>query len=145
MEYRRTSRDGYVRRDSAMDRRRREMAEDYSRYHDDYDHREDERYLCRQDMREWSRMLENADGSHGAKFTHEQVMGMAKEHGIHFRRFTEDEFVMTVNMMYADYCEAVGASDIAVYIKMAKAFLEDPDARVDGGEKLAIYYECFVE
>ena len=75
----------------------------------------------------------------------DELHQLCKEHGIHFRRFTEDEFVMTVNMMYADYCEAVGASDIAVYIKMAKAFLEDPDARVDGGEKLAIYYECFVE
>ena len=53
--------------------------------------------------------------------------------------YTEEEFVMTVNMLYSDYKDVLG-SDPSMYIKLAKKFLEDKDAVVKGGEKLSSYY-----
>lgn len=135
-------------REDRMDRMDERQDYEYDRRYDDYDSHSDMEYndmfLTKKEMKEWKRSLENADGSQGAKFGHEQVINVAKDCGIKFHKYTEDEFVMTVNMMYADYCQAIGQPDITVYAKMAKAFLEDPDSKYDGGEKLAIYYDNFV-
>ena len=38
----------------------------------------------------------------------------------------------------------VNANSMGFYVYMAKAFLEDKDARNQGGEKLARYYEYVV-
>lgn len=136
-------------RDERMDRMDERQDYGYDRRYDDYDSHSDMEYndmfLSKKEIKEWMRSLENADGSQGAKFGREQVLNVAKDHGIKFHKYTEDEFVMTVNMMYADYCEAIGQPDITVYAKMAKAFLDDPDSKYDGGEKLAIYYDNFAE
>lgn len=128
--------------------RGRDSRSDDRRY-DDYDSHYEMEYndnmeLDRRTIREWEDELENADGSRGAKFTKEQVKASAEQHGIKMRRFNEDELCMTVNMFYSDYCKVLGG-DLNLYVKLAQAFLEDPDAALKGGEKLAAYYYCIVE
>lgn len=55
------------------------------------------------------------------------------------------EFLVALNMMYADYSEVAkkfAADKPEFYVCMAKAFLEDPDA---GEGKLAKYMEIIPE
>lgn len=72
------------------------------------------------------------------------VVPAAQQLGIKFNEYSEDEFAMAVNMLYSDYCKSVGG-DMMMYIKMAKAFLEDDDFDGNGSEKLALYYRCIAE
>ena len=118
------------------------------RRYDDYDSHEDMEYndycLSKHEIHEWMEHLENADGTKGAKFGKEQIVSIARAQGIQFHDFTEDELVMTANMLYSDFCKVMPNTDATVYVRMAKAFLEDPDAIIRGGEKLAKYYDDFV-
>lgn len=104
--------------------------------------------LTKKDIAEWRQKMHNADGSKGAHFDTQKVMGIAERMGIHFNNFSEKEFAITMNMLYSDYCEALkpiippDKEDMA-YAKMAKAFLEDDDAP-EASEKLALYYYCIV-
>lgn len=63
--------------------------------------------LSKEDLREWKRMLENADGTRGAHYDMSQIMATADKLGIQFNDFSEAEFCMTVNMLYSDYCHTV--------------------------------------
>lgn len=142
---------GYDRNYGREMRRDRGMTIEYEkddRPYDDYDSHEDmeynDMYLSERELHDWAKMLENADGSKGAKFGKEQIVSIARAQGVQFHDFTEEELVMTANMLYSDYCKVMPTQDAAVYVRMAKAFLEDPDAVVKGGEKLAKYYDDFV-
>lgn len=101
--------------------------------------------LSRKDIRRWGEKLKNADGSHGKHFDEDRLINESRKFGVAFDNFTEDEFVMTANMLYSDYCEALKGivtpdKEYMVYSKMAKAFLEDKDSSVKGSEKLALYH-----
>ena len=121
---------------------------EHDRRYDDYERHEDMEYndycLSKHEIHEWMEHLENADGTRGAKFGKEQIVSIARAQGIQFHDFTEDELVMTANMLYSDFCKVMPNTDATVYVRMAKAFLEDPDAVIRGGEKLAKYYDDFV-
>lgn len=127
----------YPRRDRAM--------------YDENDYGEDDELkLTKSEMREWKEDLINADGTHGAHFTHEQIMQAAQALGLQPRGYTEKELCLTANMLYSDYCKVFEQfiprdKEAMVYVKMAKAFLDDPDASVKGSEKLAAYYFAVVE
>lgn len=141
-------------RDSRMHDGRRDRA------YDDYDDPRDFEYnsrskpieLTKKELKEWERDMENSDGSRGAKFTKDQIIPIAQQHGIKFDKFTEDEFVVAVNVFYADCYEAV--RDMAApnphkpepYILLAKYFFFcDKDFKGKPYEKLAIYYHTIVE
>ncbi len=156
-EYRDERRDRNYGRDERRDREYRDERRDRNygrderrdRGYDDYDSEyemeyNDMRMLDRHTIEKWMEKLENADGSRGAKFSKEQIRRVTEQHGVKFQKFSEDEFRAAVNMMYSDYCRILG-SDVGIYVKMAREFLEDPDAGVKGGEKLAAYYHCIVE
>lgn len=100
--------------------------------------------LTKKDIKHWEMHLENADGTDGKKYSKDLIIPAAQQHGIKFHDYSEDEFAMAVNMLYSDYCKAIGG-DMMLYIKMAKAFLEDEDFEGTGSEKLALYYRCIVE
>lgn len=90
----------------------------------------------------WVNEMENADGSRGPHWTMEQTKQVAQQQGI-----TCDplEFFVAMNMMYSDYCKVAkknNCSTTEFYADMAKAFLDDKDAKED---KLARYYEFIVE
>ena len=109
-----------------------------SRYDMEYNEREEKRLTNRQ-MKMWKKNLENADGTRGEKYTMEQILPIAQQLGIKFHEFSEEDLCMTVNMLYSDYCKVLG-SDLGMYVKLAKAFLEDDDFDGTGSEKLALYY-----
>lgn len=123
--------------------------DDYDDYHDfeyNYDMHDQPLELKPEDIRKWEKDVKNADGSRGAKFSRDQVIPIARQLGIQFDKFTEDEFLMAVNMMYSDYCTALQDASFPnymrpePYIHMAKAFLCDKDFDGKPYEKLAIYY-----
>lgn len=126
--------------------RRERMGEDYG-YDYDYDYGYDYSRgtrLTKEDMREWKRRLRNVDGSVGEHFTKEQLARYAEQMGVRYDGYSESDLCMTANMLYSDYAEALRPyvptdKEPAVYVRMAKAFLEDEDAP-EGSEKLALYY-----
>lgn len=140
-------RKSYSGRDS---RGRRNMSyDDYDDYRDfeyNYDMHDQPMELSDEDIRKWGSKVKNADGSRGAKFHKDQIIPLASQMGIEFDKFTEEEFVMAVNMMYSDYCMALKESSFPnysrpePYVNMAKAFLCDKDFDGKPYEKLALYY-----
>lgn len=139
--------------DEAPRRRGRDMMyDDYPYEETEYDyasHGSDR--LTRRDIQEWMHELDNADGSHGAKFQKDQIMDVLRQRGMSIDGVSEDEFVLTVNMMYSDYCCALRDSSVPnvdrpePYINMAKAFLHDKDFDGTPSEKLAMYFYGVVE
>ena len=88
--------------------------------------------------------MKNADGTTGPHWTMEKTEEARAQRGINCDAL---EFWVAMNMIYSDYAkvaEKVNANSMDFYVYMAKAFLEDKDARNQGGEKLAKYYEYVV-
>ena len=115
----------------------------------DYAH-EDGARLTRHDMMNWKEKMENADGSYGEHFTGGQIRQAVQAMGIEMKGYNEKEMCLTANMLYSDYCEVLRPfipkeKEAYVYVNLAKAFLEDPDSSVKGGEKLAAYYYAIVD
>lgn len=67
--------------------------------------------------------MRNVDGSSGAHWSYEQVASIASQHGIK----EVADLYYTINMLYSDFAEVLG-SDMGTYVKMAKAYMNDPDA-----------------
>lgn len=98
--------------------------------------------LTQAQARSWVGDMENADGTTGAHWTAEKTEEIRKQCGIPCEPLA---FWVAMNMMYSDYCkvaEKLGVSNLEFYACMAKAFLEDRDARPD---KLARYHEYIAE
>ncbi len=94
--------------------------------------------LTREKADRWVKSMENADGSRGAYWTMEKTEEVRRQYGITEKPL---DFWVTMNMMYSDYCkvtEKFGVNTLEFYACMAKAFLEDPDAKPG---KLARYRE----
>lgn len=128
---------------------------DYRDYDDDYDYEMDGHHpsglmkLKKKDFKEWEKNLENADGTKGKHFEPDQIKHMAEQLGIKYREYDEKDLCMTANMLYSDYCAVLKNvltpdKELIGYVKLAQAWLEDPDASVEGSEKLALYYWCIV-
>lgn len=106
--------------------------------------------LPREDMKRWSKMLRNADGTEGAHFDKHMIMERIK----HMREpdgYTEEDLCMAANMLYSDYCEVLKPyaprdpeKEADFYLAMAEAFLDDEDAP-DGSAKLAMYFFCIAD
>lgn len=98
----------------------------------------------REMAQEWVQRMKNADGTTGPHWTMEKTEEARAQRGINCDSL---EFWVAMNMIYSDYAkvaEKVNANSMDFYVYMAKAFLEDKDARNQGGEKLARYYEYVV-
>lgn len=97
------------------------------------------------DVEEWKEKLyRQLDDSDKESFKIEKIIKRASENRVDFSKFTEDEFYVTVLMMYTDYKNTLGKGNVDIYIRLAKDFLCDEDASVKYGEKLAVYYEEIV-
>lgn len=106
-------------------------------------------HLKKKDYIRWEKNLENADGTRGKHFDAEHVKKIAEQIGISFKDYNEKDLYMTVNMLYSDFCSVLKSiipqdKELIAYVKLAQAWLEDPDAPVEGSEKLALYYWCIV-
>lgn len=111
--------------------------------YDDYDHGGG--YLSKEELYRWkNKLYDEMEKGECEMLSDEKVLKRAKEMGIRFENFTEDEFIVTVLMIFTDYCKTLGKANIDMYIKMAKDFLDDSDAGVKYGEKLTAYYDNVV-
>ena len=113
----------------------RDYGEDYRR---DYGAK-----LTSKDIKKWEKGLENADGTKGKKYEVDQVRQVAQQHNIRFEEYSPELLTAITNMLYSDYCKVLGG-DLMVYVKLAKAFLEDDDFEGEPEEKAMLYYKCIV-
>lgn len=113
------------------------MGEDYNDYYDG------NAKLSTKEIKKWEKELENADGSKGKKWEVDQVRQVAQQHNIHFDEYRPETLTAIANMLYSDYCRILG-SDLMMYVKLAKAFLEDDDFDGNPEEKAMLYYKCIV-
>lgn len=67
--------------------------------------------------------MKNIDGTTGGYWTYEQTCQLADQHGIKHK----GDFYYVMNMLRSDFLEVLG-SDINNYVRMAKAYMCDPDA-----------------
>lgn len=81
-----------------------------------------------------SKMM-NEDGTTGKHWTVDQTTSVAKQNGITFDKYNEYDWNYVMNMMYSDYFGAV-PNEISSYVKLARKFLEDKDAK----EGKALHY-----
>lgn len=147
-KYREDMRRGDRRRDMRSDYRSRDYREDMNDYYNDsgYD------YNDQRDMRDYADYVDNEEEMYEKKkerlkkkleskdryrMTKEQVTNHARQIGVKFDDYDEDEFYLTYLMMSCDYHSLF--SDPTMFIKMAKAFLEDDDIHISPSEKLCIY------
>lgn len=72
--------------------------------------------------------MDNEDGSTGGHWTLEETNSVAKQNGITFDRFNEYDWNYVMNMKYSDYYGAV-PNDLSSYVKLARKFLMDKDAK----------------
>ena len=122
---------------------------DYARGGDRADYGEEMR-LTKHDMMMWKEKMENPDGSYGEHFTSTQIRQAMQSLGVQMNGYNEKELCLAANMLYSDYCDVLKPfipreKEAVIYVNMARAFLDDPDAAVQGGEKLAAYYYAIVD
>ena len=118
---------------------------DYGRSRRDYGEPD---YLSDDELMEWSKKLyEEIDPNHKQYFTRDNIERKYKELGIELRDFTFDELYTTALMLATDYGKTLtrfGINSPDMFLYFAKDFLEDDDADLVGGEKLAAYYDNIV-
>lgn len=109
------------------------------------DYASEKNYLSNEELMEWKEsLLEELEPQFKTQFEKNRVVQRAKEMGVPFKDFTEDEFVTTAVMIASDFGKTVGMNNIDQMLRMAYDWLDDPDAGVKGSEKLAIYYDEIV-
>lgn len=69
------------------------------------------------------RKMRNVDGTTGEHWNMEQTNQLAAQYGIVHKA----DWYYTINMLYSDFSQVIG-SDAGSYAKLAKAYMQDPDA-----------------
>lgn len=104
--------------------------------------------LTKDELEEWKKkLLKEVDENEKQFFTKERISQKAKQMGVEMKDYSEEELVVATAMVYTDYKKTAKkyiGNNMDFYIELARDWLEDEDAAVKGGEKLAIYYDCIV-
>ena len=116
---------------------------DYGRGRYDYDMRydyanEDEEY--KKELKKWIEKLKKKETK--MNVSKEQIIQQAKNMGVKFDKFDEEEFYAVYLMLLSDYKGL--SNDYTLYLKLAKDFLEDEDAALQGSEKVCAYLYTIV-
>lgn len=106
-------------------------------YSPDYAKEKEKEYM--EDLMEWTHRLSEMDTF---KVPKHQIIEQAKNMGINFDKYTEEEFYATYLMHVSDY-KGIGQNH-HMYIAMAKKFLEDSDLKISPSEKLCRYLDYIV-
>lgn len=105
--------------------------------------------LTREELEHWKKkLMQEVDEKDKQFFTKEMIGQKAHQIGAEMKDYNEEELVVATAMVYTDYCKTVkkyAGNNMDIYIELAKDWLEDKDAAIKGGEKLAVYYDCVVE
>lgn len=99
-----------------------------------------------EDVEYWTeKMKREVEDKDKQFFTRENIRQKADQMGIKFDKFSLEEFMATVLMMYTDFCKTLGTANMDLYFRLAKDWLEDDDVAVKYGAKLATYYDTIVD
>lgn len=126
------------RNDYSMDRHNYPMYgenERYSPYNEylTYDYKDsDEDY--HKDLKVWKEKLKRKDRF---GISEKDLLERAKQMGVRFKDYDEDEFLAVYYMLMSDFEEIANAPE--TYLAMAQKWLEDDDIEVSPSEKLCIY------
>lgn len=96
---------------------------------------------------EWICNMVNEDGTKGAYWTKYETTEVAKNNGITFDTISEDDWYITMNMIYSDYsniAKKYGTDSISFYVDLSKQWLWDRDTK-QGKSKLMSYYYNIVK
>lgn len=119
-----------------------DMRYDYRRgrdYRDYADDDYDKEY--HEDLMDWIEKLKKDDRY---KLTKEQVVAKAREMGVDFKDYDEEEYYAIYLMHVSDY--PFIANEPHTYLAMAKAWLDDNDIAVDPSDKVCKYmYEIVLD
>lgn len=116
---------------------------DYRSYGNDNRRRD---YGREDNLEVWKhRLMKEIDEKGKQMFRMDSFIKRAEDMGIRFDRFSPEELHVTAVMLYSDFAEALGNMPVDIYIKMAKAWLCDPDAAVRYGDKLEAYQKHIVQ
>ena len=107
--------------------------EDERRYPDYKSHSEEMEYM--RDIKEWTKRLSAKNRFNN--IPEQQVIMQAKNMGVRFDDFTEEEFYAIYLAMVSDYTTI--SNDYNTYIRMAVDFFKDDDVAVSPSEKVCIY------
>lgn len=122
---------------------------DYRSYNDRASYGNDNRrrdYGREDNLEVWKhRLMKEIDEKGKQMFRMDSFIKRAEDMGIRFDRFSPEELHVTAVMLYSDFAEALGNMPVDIYIKMAKAWLCDPDAAVRYGDKLEAYQKHIVQ
>lgn len=88
-----------------------------------------------EELEKWCKKLKKHDIFNMPK---EQIIQKARDMGVKFHDYNEEEFVTTYYMMISDYKNV--SNDPHFYLVLAKQFLEDDDTALKGSDKLCAYY-----
>ena len=89
----------------------------------------------------WARNMRNEDGTKAPHWTMDQIRQVMAQKSVDCEL---PEFFVIMNSLYADYdpiLKKYNASNIDLYVDMAKAWIKDKDAVPN---KASAYYECVV-
>lgn len=102
----------------------------------DYDYAdEDMEKEWKEHLKKWQEELKRYDRFNMPK---DQVIQNAKQMGVEFDKYNEEEFLTTYYMVMSDYPSI--ANEPHTYISLAKDWLEDEDSKLKGSDKLCAYY-----
>lgn len=87
-------------------------------------------------LKKWCEELKRYDKFNMPK---EQILSQAKQMGLKFENYNEEEFLTTYYMVISDDEDSL-ISNPQMAIIMAKNWLEDKDSKLKGAEKLSAYY-----
>ena len=128
-----------------MDYEQNDYARDYDDY-GEYDMARGRRYWDYADYdmdREWNehlkRWTEELKQNDKFKVGKEQVIQMAKQMGVKFDQYNEEEFMTAYYMILSDY-DGQLISSPQTAVAFAKKWLEDKNSKLKGSEKLCAYY-----
>lgn len=93
-------------------------------------------HLCESTAMKAVGAMKNLDGTTGAHWSLAETDSVAKQYGIAWTSYNRYDWYYVLNMMYSDYYKLFGSST-ETYIKLAKAWLDDPD--VDEGKAYRYY------
>ena len=110
-----------------------DMRRDYRRDMRDYaDDDYDKDY--HKDLEKWIEKLKRFDRFNLPK---DQVLQVAKQMGVEFKDYDEEEFYAIYLMHLSDYPTV--SNDSRMYLGMAKSWLEDKDLKIEPSEKVCKY------
>jgi hypothetical protein len=119
---------------------RRDCGYDYG-----YDYGDYGESLSSEELQKWQhKLMEQLDEREKQMFRKEAIIPKFKQMGIEMKDFNEEELYTIALAKYTDHKQSIGQNpDLA--IKLARDFMIDPDSNVKGSERVAVYYDTFVE